>query len=468
VDANTRARWVATEGFGTALADDSGNANHGTIANGTWCNTPNLDTDSPGARIYGWGNAIGSDAVSEGIKQTWTGLTAGGNYKLYALGYSEDGIGQPVLTIYDETNAAVIASITGTVASTEWSPDRLVIAFKLPTIALGAVADCVSISIKLLSATAGNVGWHKAELMSNLIDDPGYELNVAVTNVGTPTTSDRSNVQAHSGTWSHRIVTDAIGEGFKHSPATTVGKYYRATAWVYTAANAVTMGSGATLHNGSTAGINSAVGAAWNRVQFVFRAVAANTDISFISTTAVQTFYVDDFSVAILDDVTLTVTPASQANSLEGTGIRVDGLDRLTQPIINLKLSKGIARFPYTPRHSAATPALFGNATPVIAHLYVDANNYILLDWSLANTIRLRYNAGGAGVQTGTYNATGAIVAGTRYILEIRYTGGAMHLRIDNILVLTITAPTVFTIVPTVANWLHDNLFLQQNDAVIG
>jgi hypothetical protein len=209
--------------------------------------------------------------------------------------------------------------------------------------------------------------------------------------------------------------------------------------------------------------------AAWSRANIIARVTAVNPVLGIYAGWAPTGIrYTDDFYAIALDDVTLTVTPASQANSLEGTGIRVDGLDRLTQPIINMKLNKGVARFPYTPRHSAATVALFGNATPVICHLYADANNYILLDWSAANTIRLRYNAGGAGVQTGTWNATGLIVAGTQYILEISYTGSVMYLKINTVTVITILAPTIFTVIPTTANWLHDNVFAQQNDAVIG
>ena len=167
-----------------------------------------------------------------------------------------------------------------------------------------------------------------------------------------------------------------------------------------------------------------------------------------------------------MDSVTLTCTPASQANSLEGTGIRVDGLDRLTQPTTAITANSGRIRFTYTPRHSASTVALFGNATPTIAHIYGDANNYIILDWSAANTIRLRYNAGGAGVQTGTWNATGAIVAGTNYNFDLRYTGSGMKLYINGALVITISAGVSFSVIPTTAYWGSDSSTTQQVDAV--
>jgi hypothetical protein len=167
-----------------------------------------------------------------------------------------------------------------------------------------------------------------------------------------------------------------------------------------------------------------------------------------------------------MDSVTLTCTPASAANSLEGTGIRVDGLDRLTQPVTALQSGKGRVTFQYTPRHSAATVALIGNATPVICSLYADANNYILLDWSAANTIRLRYNAGGAGVQTGTWNCTGLIVAGTLYEMDIRYTSSGMKLYVNGNPVISISAGVGFSVVPTTAYWGSDNSYVQQTDAV--
>jgi hypothetical protein len=176
---------------------------------------------------------------------------------------------------------------------------------------------------------------------------------------------------------------------------------------------------------------------------------------------------VDDLYLIALDDVTLTVTPASAANSAEGTGIRVDGLDRLTQPVTSLQAGKGKITFQYTPRHSAATAALFGNTTPVICSIYADANNYILLDWSLANTIRLRYNAGGAGVQTATWTCTGLIVAGTLYNMEIRYTSSGMKLYVDGNPMISISAGVSFSVVPSVAYWGSDNSYVQQNDFVI-
>jgi hypothetical protein len=186
------------------------------------------------------------------------------------------------------------------------------------------------------------------------------------------------------------------------------------------------------------------------------------------TTTAIAQRYLDDMYSILLDDVTLTVTPASQANSLEGAGIRVDGLDRLTQPITSLNANHGKISFPVTPRHAAATAALIGNATPRVATFYGDANNYIIVDWSAANTLRLRFNAAGGGEQSATWNATGAIAAGTQYTIEIEYRGAWMTLKVDGTTRITVIAATVFTIIPATVYWGSDDSYTQQFDSVYG
>lgn len=489
VDANTMARWIATAGATATLNDDSGNANHGTIANGTWNNTPGMDFDSPGGRIYGWGYAIGTDAISEGIKQTWTGLVAGKDYVIRALAYSEDGVGIPRIVIYDETNAAQITAITGLAMSTEWSPDVFILSFELPTLARGAAADCTSISIKLISTTAGNVGWHQCEWLNNLLDNPSLDTG-AVADPWIPDgwvnqaldagDSEIETVIRHSEGASIQLNSGASSESVSVTQNYTIGKFYSSGAFLYSSVNqakhyACIPSTSRVLLQYSTVDArptDPTVGASWLHYKFVVRCISASASLfnvyAIAGAAGGSERFADDCYFFALDDVTLTCTPASQANSLEGTGIRVDGLDRLTQLVTAWQAGKGKVTFTYTPRHSAAIVALLGNATPVIACFYADANNYILLDWSAANTIRLRYNAGGVGVQTGTYDATGAIVAGTAYNMDLRYTGGGMKLYINGGLVLTISAGVSFSVIPTTAYWGSDNSTTQQNDAVFG
>jgi len=165
----------------------------------------------------------------------------------------------------------------------------------------------------------------------------------------------------------------------------------------------------------------------------------------------------DDLYVFALDAVTLTVTPATQANSDETCGLRVDGKDVCTQvPGAGLLgATSGTVKFRFTPRHAAAIVAKLGVLTPYLLHAYGDANNYLAVYWSAANTLKLEYNANGAGVQSGTWDATGAIAAGTTYAVEITYTATGMTLKVDDVTKITITAAVNFTPALATAYWGH-------------
>ena len=169
----------------------------------------------------------------------------------------------------------------------------------------------------------------------------------------------------------------------------------------------------------------------------------------------------------LLTSVTLTVTPASQANSTETSGLRVDGRDTLTQtPGAGLLgATSGLIKFRMTPRHSAANVAKFGETTPYLMHAWGDASNYLALYWSAANTLKLEQNANGAGVQSSTWDATGAIVAGTTYACEVEYNATAVTLTVDSTLRITVTAAVNFTTALTTIYWGHKQDGTKQADA---
>ena len=484
VDGNTVAQWDTNEGAGATLTDSSGNANHGAMAGTyTWINTGAMDVDSPGARVYGWGNVYGTvTGTYSGMQETFSGTSVGADYVVRALGYSEDGVGVPILQIWDETSNALITRVSGSATSTEWSPDMLLCSFELPNLAHSGTANCNVFSTQLMNAVPGsNVGWHQCELYRNLLDNPSLDMGFGDpwipygwTNNGLDAgDSEIETVIRHSegASWQANIGADA--EYIYCQIVLAQNKFAAVGGFLLASGVDITQYilSSSLIQHATLATAFEAFGAnavAWLHKKAVTRCGAANpfVVITHLNTATAQR-YVDDLYAIALDDVTLTVTPASQASSLEGTGIRVDGLDRLTQPVTSLQAGKGKITFQYTPRHSAATVALIGNATPVICSLYADANNYILLDWSAANTIRLRYNAGGAGVQTGTWDATGLIVAGTLYNMEIRYTSSGMKLYVDGNPMISISAGVGFSVVPTTAYWGSDNSYTQQNDFVI-
>jgi hypothetical protein len=308
--------------------------------------------------------------------------------------------------------------------------------------------------VKIINTVAtGVVGFQKVMLLTNLFDDPGFETGTAPTDIGTPATSAQSAVQAHTGTNSWNIVTDAAGEGFSRTVVTTSGKYYFIAGWVYdaTAGGTITMTATNAILQASAAAntrTTTTVGA-WTRLFGVFRATAATIVIGFTATNAV-TFYVDDVSAITMDDVSLTCTPASAANSVESSGIRVDGLDLCSQPIPANRLfpAFGWSRFDWIPRHAIADMDNFGFTTPMIALWRGDANNYIWIELSAANTIRLGYVSGGGAPVTGTWAAAGAFVAGTNYQLEIMWTPGATNLIVDGIIRIAIASGPNFPVVP--------------------
>jgi hypothetical protein len=291
--------------------------------------------------------------------------------------------------------------------------------------------------------------------MPNLWDDPGFEGNLALTSVGTPSTSARSNTVAHSGTYSWKVVTDAAGEGVSRALTTVVGTFYKLSAWVYVTTSGVVTLAGATKQNGSALSKVTTAVNVWQRLQCVFRATGTTTTLQFTSGSGV-TWYLDDVDCGALTAVTLTVTPASAANSTETSGLRNDGRDTTVQ---NVTAADGVSATAFTvktgitPRHSAAVVAKFGELTPYWFHLWGDATNYAAVYWSAANTLKLEYNAGGAGVQSQTWDATAAIVAGTTYALEVMATPTGMILKIGDVTKATITAAVNFSVTPTVIYW---------------
>jgi hypothetical protein len=487
-DGNTVGLWLANEGAGAVLTDSSAFANNGAMA-GTysWNTSPAMESDSPGARVYAWGYVFGNDAVDEGFKQTWVGLTAGANYVLRALAYSEEGVGQPELIVYDETNAAVIATITGTVASTERAPDLLMCSFELPTIArYGSVADCVSISIiPINTAGTGVVGWQQIELYANLLDNPSFDVG-PVANPWIPSgwatvslvagDSSQGAVVHGGGLASLQLNAGCNGHGIRIFPALVVGKFYTYGVWAKRAVldalnDLYDLGlSGLIQASQSIYYFPDSNSTDWKLYSRVFRAILVAGEMKMITWgLAVQNRYIDDAYVILMDDVTLTCTPTSAANSVESGGLRVDGWDTCTQPIPANRMFAifGWSRVRGILRHDDADVLKFGNATPTVCEWWGDANNYIYIDWSAANTLRLTFRAAGGAVNTGTWVTGGVIAVGTSYLVEIIYTAAQMVLMIDGVVRVTIAAATGFITIPATFYGGSLQAGTQQGDLVL-
>jgi len=378
------------------------------------------------------------------------------------------------LRIYDNDNAANIVEMT--TDATAWTNFNT--CYKVPV-------GCTDVQHFFESTDADTYDMHVQQCMvlPNLVDNGGMEgtyvdesgggggtVNVApgwskwaVETDGTDTLDESAT--AHSGGAAQQIDVAETGEGIQ-SDATlfVVGKWYLVTVWLYGTSGNVKIRDHAldfldevvTPPNGS-----------YGRFSFVtFCDAAGSRKLVIVSDGGAANFLVDDVSVIELDDVTITATAANEANSTEGTGIRVDGLDTLTQATTGVTLAGDSATFKITKRHAAADVAKFGNSTPYEFHAYGDADDYMYVYWSAANTLTLTYQAAGGGEQTDDYDATAAWDAGATKTAKLTWGGSSCVLRLDGTPVITIAQAAAFDTLGTDFYLGSDKDGANQSDSV--
>ena len=416
------------------------------------------DTAAATDNIYHWGYEWTCDAADEGIAQTISALTPGACYALRCVAHSSDANAVRV-DVYDNIGAADILTEDFGGGSDRDAPGVLETTLELP-------AACTEIIVKVMgTANTQVVNLHEIQCHADLWDDPGFEEGTAPTNVGTPTTSEQSAAQAHTGTYSWKVITDAASEGIQRTITTTAGRFYMATGYVYAdTAGTVTVQGPTVLQDGSSTSVSSATNDAWEKLHFVFLADSTATDIQFTADAAARTFYVDDVAVIALDACTFDVNPMSEADSTDATyGLDVGGLDTCTQTVSGMSRTTGTFTWNYTPRIAAADVADFGNTTPYIAEFYGDADDYIRVYWSAANTVTLAFSDGG-GVHNDTWDATAAIVAGTTYNMMVAYDEDGMILYVDETAVITISESVFFSERVGTVFWGSDSSGTSQAD----
>ncbi|KKN85739.1 hypothetical protein LCGC14_0275440 [marine sediment metagenome] len=344
--------------------------------------------------------------------------------------------------------------------------------FELPTIARNGVgADCVSISVKVLSANnAGTLYVHQCEVQENLIDNPSLE-----TGAGNPWIPDGwvnqgldpGDAQAstagagiiHSGRECIEFLGGAvIGEGLYVDAGVAGGQFYMLGTWAYASSGQLRIGAWASsrglLQNSTTLfSYLSTAAAAWSDTRAIFRSVFNNLRPLIKAETA-GVGYADDAYLVALDDVALTVTPASEANSLESGGIRVDGYDALTQPVLNrLKARSGHIVWRGRLRHVPANLVAFWEGAEVtLLDAFGAAANYARVRATVLNTVDTRFDDGG-GAQTVNWAAAGAWAADDELFLELYWRGHFMQLSVAGIPVATINQPVNFAVLPTILYW---------------
>ncbi len=433
----------------------------GFMMNGTYTNDGWTDYNSPvsvsalatNEKIYAGGYKWTNDETNDGIKYSKSGLTAGQNYVVRALAHS-DGTSIPKIQIWDATNNAEITQMTGsTSCSSRTSPCVFIFTFELPTVARNGVpSNCLAIEVRILNTqVSGTVYWHQVELQQNLVDNPSMEATYSGTPQLPPGWSqmnmqsgwtEEELVNVHSGSKSVQFNSENSSVWFYQDPGGSVatGKFYSQGAWTYGDNNrGFAMGSwngGAqpqyTLSYWSNR-INTPITATWSHTKAVFRQIGNRANVVGSTGTSTGERFVDDSYLFLLNDVSLSVTPASLANSTETTGVRVDGADKLSMPVSGISSTRGIIRFRYTPCHSAADVLKFGEYLSV-PHIIMLTNgsyasgrhtetggNSFLKDparsWTTNQWV-------GHRVYNRTDNSSGIITANTANTVTATLTGG--------------------------------------------
>ena len=410
-------------------------------------------------------------AISEGMYKDFS-VSAGADYVVLAW-VKSDGTNDANVRIYDQTGSATVLTLTTISASYV----MLTGGFEVP-------AGCSTIRVFIESGDNASYDIHCAQIqilpvlnsnpsMEGTYDDesgggggtidvaPGWDNKNCETD-GTNELSREAGI-FHSGTYSQKIVASADVRGIATTAnVIAAGKWCLISCWLYSSDGSIRVRDhSATLFNKVVS-----PGATWTHYSWVVKG-DADRKLWIVSHSG-GTHYVDDVSIVVLDDVSITATPASAANSAEGGGIRVDGLDTALQAPVTVTANKGKLNFYITKRHAAADVAKFGVTTPYELHWYEDANNYMYVYWSAANTLDLKYNAKGAGEQTGQANMTGAWTAGARKLTTLEWGASSCKLDLDGVNKITIAQPASFTAMTANFYFGSNKDGANQSDSVYG
>ena len=452
----------------------------GFMTNGTaWTNWTAEGTPSANGlvdaaeKIFNWGYKFTSDAANEGYYFDVT-VSAGDDWVIRAVAHS-DGTSVPKCILYDQTNGAEIGSLIGANSSTRAAPDVFIFTGEAP-------AGCTTLRVKLINTQASGVTyWHQVELLANLITNPSMETGAGDPwiptgwsndglDAGDSEASSGGGAIVHSGSECIQYNAGATTlEGVFQSsiPGIATGDYAMLGVWAYSGGRLISAANRLLFQSSlstSVTVVQTGAGA-WEHLLAVGRAGSVVPSIEITGDGGVA--YLDDAYVFELDAVSLTSTASSEANSTENSGLRVDGLDTLTQPIPagSLGATSGKIRFKWRPRHDGADLRKFGETVPYVAMFSGDANDYIRLRFASDNTLSMDVVQGGTP-SSSTWNATGAIAADTEYLMEIEYSPTECVLSVDSIARITVTTAISFSPAPANAYFGQHSGGTSQIDAV--
>jgi hypothetical protein len=425
----------------------------------------NISSLASNEKIFSGGYKVNSYVANQGIYRSFT-ATSGGDYVLRALGHS-DGTCSPQVRITRADGTTEISHLNGTTSSTRTDPDVYIFTWESPA----AEANQVQL---INTASSGTCYWHQVEVLRNYISNASFESGSGDPWIPTswsmfsahPGDSIQETIDIHSG-FSAFKYTNAVGN---HQMATsetiniTTGSHVMFGGFVKTSGYPYSIGvadqnvAQTNFFNNDYVGTLSfsSSSVSWSHYSGIYR----QTDPSEESRVGVNISHFTAGQYGIFDDiyqfpmipVSLTVTPASQANSTETSGLRVDGADTLTQSITGLSVDRGVIKFKFTPRHSLPDAGKFGVSLPwnSIVSIDSDSNNRIFLLQENTTTLLLRGYFNGTLVDARWSGAS--LSAGTSYSAEIAYAnGGVLTLKIDGVQVASQSGVVAFASVPNVA-----------------
>ena len=444
---------------------------------------PTVEALATSEKIFAGGYKTTSSAANQGIYYDKT-VTAGNDWVVRAIAHS-DGTSIPKVILYDQTNGAEIGSLTGTNTSTRTDPDVFIFTGEAP-------AGMTTLRVKLVNTqSSGTTYWHQVEVLSNRIDNPSVESgsgdpwiptswNKNTTGPGTGEFAQGSD--AHSGSSSIQAigVDNCEGASDRYTLNTadayfSVGGFGKVSVGQFGLAKYGCPNNTIPFQDSSSFSIPFTVDS-WTHKAGVVKTPAGQSSSQFNAVSVLglaneSSGFVDDVYIIRLIDVSLTVTPASEANSTENTDeIRVDGRDTYVESgASSIGTGSGFVSFNWRPRHSAADAVKFAETTSDDAYVISfngDADDYIRVYWDSANTLRMSYSMAGT-TGTSTWDATGAIAANTEYAVSLTYTGGgSMVLNIGSADRITLSGiPAAFGIAPNTVYFGSDTSGGNQGDA---
>jgi hypothetical protein len=411
----------------------------GFMMDGTYTNDGWADEGTPTAvaalataeKIFTGGYKVTSDAANEGIYKDYT-CTPDQDFVIRVIAHS-DGTSVPKAILHDQTNTAEIGSLTGTNGSTRTAPDIIIFTGRAP-------AGCTTLRVKLINtdATASDITcWHQCELLANKIQNPGMDTGAGDPWIPTGWTNsslDAGDTEAEAGTVHSGAsciqfnagATDSDGLRNGHDSVAN-GSFACLGIWRYgNGSNGVKVGvEGSQWRNhyseSVTWNIPIPTTAAWIHSFAVMRRTGVGGGTVFLYGQSDGPLYADDIYLVQLDNISLNVTPASEAACAENGGLRVAGRSSCLRDITGkLGATSGSVRFKWTPRHGTGIFEKFWESTAVyMCQIHLNSSNRIAVYSKNDTQLVLLCEVGGT-LASASFSP-GTIVAGTEYSIEIKY-----------------------------------------------